>query len=149
MLKVIKYNNANTIEATWFDAKGNQLQSIAYADVQMQLFRDDVAKYGGNITEWESLITQVEANIQPIPADIILPIIPTKVSMYQAREALRQTNLLATVDAAITNGTEADKLKWEYAIEVNREDLLVKNLANSLQLSTTDLDNLFKLASTL
>jgi hypothetical protein len=36
----------------------------------MQLFRDDVSKYGGNIAEWESLIAQVEANIQPTPEPV-------------------------------------------------------------------------------
>lgn len=70
MLKVIKYDNANAIEATWFDADGKELRSIAYADVQMQLFRDDVAQFGGDIAEWESLIAEVEAGIQPIPAPV-------------------------------------------------------------------------------
>lgn len=89
MLKVIKYTNANAIEATWYDIvitpavvvegeEGYQpeqrveiaLRSIAYADIQMQLFRDDVDKYGGDITEWESLIAEVEANIQPALAPV-------------------------------------------------------------------------------
>lgn len=77
------------------------------------------------------------------------PIIPTTVSMYQAREALRQSGLLMTVNQAIAGGTEADQIKWEYATEVNRHDALVANMATALNLTSTDLDALFTLASTL
>lgn len=71
MLKVIKYTNANAIEATWLYADGKQLLSHAYSDVQMQMFRDDVARYGGNIAEHESLILDIAAHIQPpIPPSI-------------------------------------------------------------------------------
>ena len=147
MLKVIKYDNANAIEATWFDAKGNQLQSIAYADVQMQLFRDDVAKHGGNIAEWESLIAEVEAAyVTPPPEPVIIPSI---VSMRQARLALLQSGLLSTVSAAIAAGGEADQIEWEYATEVNRNQPLVQNMKAGLGLSDADLDNLFTLAASL
>lgn len=77
------------------------------------------------------------------------PAIPSVVSMRQARLALLQQNLLATVDAAIAAGNEADKITWEYATEVNRSDALVANLAAGLGLTETDLDNLFTLAATL
>ena len=65
MLNIIKYDNANALEATWIDAEGKQLSSIAYADVQMDLLRADVVKYGGDISPFESLIAEVETNIQP------------------------------------------------------------------------------------
>jgi hypothetical protein len=77
------------------------------------------------------------------------PLIPSTVSMRQARIALLQSNLLDTVNAAINQGGEADKIKWEYATEVNRSDSLVQNMAIALQLSESDLDNLFILAATL
>lgn len=77
------------------------------------------------------------------------PIIPTTVSMRQARLALLQSNLLDTVNAAINQGGEADKITWEYATEVSRSDALVSNMAIALNLSETDLDNLFILASSL
>lgn len=77
------------------------------------------------------------------------PYIPESVSMRQARLALLQSGLLATVDAAIASGTEADKITWEYATEVNRSDALVDNLSVALGLSEQQLDELFILASTL
>lgn len=89
------------------------------------------------------IIAEYELPVQPAPA------IPTQVSMRQARLALLQVNLLAQVESAIANGTQADQITWEYATEVNRSDALVQNLSAALGLSETDLDNLFNLASTL
>lgn len=77
------------------------------------------------------------------------PVIPSTVSMRQARLALLQSNLLETVNTAINQGGEADKITWEYATEVNRSDALVSNMAIALNLSESDLDNLFTLASSL
>lgn len=62
--QVIKYTNANAIEATWVDENGVNVKVTAYSDEQMQLFRDDVATYGGDISEYEAMIAEVEAKIQ-------------------------------------------------------------------------------------
>lgn len=80
--------------------------------------------------------------IKPAPV-----VVPSVVSMRQARLALLQSNLLSTVTAAIEAGSEADKITWEYATEVRRDDVLVQNLAAALGLSDHDVDNLFVLAS--
>jgi hypothetical protein len=71
------------------------------------------------------------------------------VSMRQARLALLQANLLDTVTAAIGQGGEADQITWEYATEVRREDALVQNLSQALNLTSAQLDDLFALAATL
>lgn len=76
-------------------------------------------------------------------------IVPTTVSMRQARLALLQSNLLDAVNTAIAAGGEADKITWEYATEVNRSDALVQNMAIALQLSEAQLDELFTLANSL
>lgn len=70
MLNIIKYDNANALEATWLDAEGKQIASVAYADSQIDLLRADVVKYGGDITPFEALIADVEANIQPYVAPV-------------------------------------------------------------------------------
>lgn len=80
----------------------------------------------------------------PLPSQV-----PNLISMRQARLALLQSGLLATVDAAIAQGTEADKITWEYATEVYRNDALVANLSVVLGLSSKQLDDLFLLASSL
>jgi hypothetical protein len=71
-LKTIKYDNACALEATWYDGE-TPLRSTAYSGDQMQLFRDDVAQYGGDIAEHEALIAEVEAEWVP-PA----PYVPTQ-----------------------------------------------------------------------
>lgn len=76
-------------------------------------------------------------------------VIQSVVSMRQARLALLQFGLLATVDSAIAQGTEADKIEWEYATEVNRDTPLVQNMKVGINLSESDLDNLFTLAASL
>ena len=123
------------------------LQYVVYADTQIDLLRADVAKYGGDLTEYEDLIAEVEAAYIPPPPQPI--IVPSICSMRQARLALLQSGLLATVDAAIAQGSEADKITWEYATEVNRNQPLVQNMKAGLNLSDDDLDNLFTLAASL
>jgi hypothetical protein len=79
------------------------------------------------------------------PAPIKSP--PKIVSMRQARLALLQAGLLSTVNTAIAAMTgdagEAARIEWEYATEVNRDKALVQSLALSLNLTETQLDNLF------
>jgi hypothetical protein len=76
-------------------------------------------------------------------------IIPDVVTMRQARLALLQSGLLSTVSLAIASGGEADKIEWEYATEVNRNQPLVQNMKAGLGLTDADLDNLFILAASL
>lgn len=77
--------------------------------------------------------------------------IPSKVSMYQARTALSRAGLLATVEAALASmpdqaGEEA-RIKWEFAVDVRREDALVSVMASILNLDSAGLDSLFTTAS--
>lgn len=83
-------------------------------------------------------------------APVILPaVIPTSVSMRQARLALLGAGLLSSVNAAIAAGGPADQITWEYATEVDRNSDLVVNLSQALGLSDVDLDNLFTAAAAL
>lgn len=64
-LAIIKYTNANALEATWTDEDDKQVHCQAYADVQMDMLRADVSRLGGDLTEYEPLLAEVDANIQP------------------------------------------------------------------------------------
>lgn len=124
-------------------AENNRICQIADADfpIALPLFWVDCAN--DVTTEWSYIDGEFLAPVPPAP------VIPTKVSMRQARLALLQSNLLDEVNTAIASGTEADKITWEYATEVNRTDALVSNMATALNLTETDLDDLFTLAATL
>jgi len=80
-----------------------------------------------------------------IPVDLSIPL---TVSMRQARLALSQSGLLATVNTAMGAASEADQIEWEYATTVERYSPLVLNMATALSLTETQLDDLFKLAGT-
>lgn len=73
--------------------------------------------------------------------------VPQSVSMRQARLALLQIGLLSDVENAISQGSQADQITWEYATEVNRSDALVINMSAALGLSDAQLDALFTLAA--
>lgn len=87
--------------------------------------------------------------LPPPPA----PPVPSRITMRQARLALLQSGLLASVDAAIAGLPEPDKsaaqIEWEYASEVQRNAGLVPAMAQALGMTDAQLDELFVLASTL
>jgi len=75
------------------------------------------------------------------------------VTMRQARLALAQQGLLATVESAIDLIPEPDKsmvtIEWEYSATVERGSQWVATLAPALGLNDEQMDDLFKLAATL
>jgi hypothetical protein len=113
-LKLIKYTNANALEATWFErtvtpavgvegeegyrpevSTDKQIRCHAYADTQMQMLRDDAAAMGTPLDDYEGMIAEVEAGIQP-------PLAPTPEEILAQRKAERQ----ALVDAiTVTTST--------------------------------------------
>jgi len=138
---VIRYTNSPVIEATWVDEEGKQVKCRAYDGSQMNELRADL---GTN--EHEALIAQCEADYIP---PVVIPVIPSVVSMRQARMALHQTGKLAAVNAAVAAADEETKIAWEYSTEVQRNFPLVATLAAALSLTESDLDNLFTLAASL
>lgn len=71
--QVIRDTKTNSIEATWVDDDDKQVKCHSYADVQMQMFRDDLAMLGGYGAEIEALITTVEAGIVPYAPPVPTP----------------------------------------------------------------------------
>jgi len=80
-------------------------------------------------------------------------IVPSEVTMRQARLALLENGLLANVQPAINSLPEPDKTKaqieWEYSNALQRSNPFVDVLGAALGLSSQDLDDLFIQASAL
>lgn len=74
---------------------------------------------------------------------------PRAVAMRQAKLALLQQGLLASVDSAINQAGEAAKIEWQYATELKRTHPLTISISAALGLTEQQLDDLFTLASTL
>lgn len=81
------------------------------------------------------------------------PVIPSSVTMRQARLALLATGKLAAVDAAIAGmdspQKEAAQIEWEYAAIVERQSPLIAALAPALELDAAGVDALFSAAAAL
>jgi len=77
------------------------------------------------------------------------PPVPQVVSPLQARRALRQFGLLETVNTGLSQMSEEDQEAWEYATEVRRNDPVLTQVSQGLNLTETQLDDFFKLAASL
>lgn len=75
--------------------------------------------------------------------------VPSVVSARQARLAILQGGILASVEAMIATQDEATRITWEYATEFRRDDPLLTQLAQNLGLSEAQIDQFFLRASTL
>lgn len=96
-LDLIKYDNANVLEATWYEETEEakkQVHCQAYADVQMDMLRADAEKYGTSLDEYEELIAEVEANIiLPSAEEIAKQELEAKIA--EAKAYLQATDYVA------------------------------------------------------
>ena len=79
-LTITKYTNVpGTFEALWLDDEGKQIACVAYSGDQVDLFRADVAKFGGDVDE--SLIAEITAEWVPpeLPPSVeVTPVDPVE-----------------------------------------------------------------------
>jgi hypothetical protein len=138
--QVIKYNNANAIEATWVDqvitpAVGvegeegyapevaTEVERLckAYADVQMQVFRDDVAAYGGDISEYEGLIAEVEAGIvppaPPTPQEVEAEIVTGTQARLDSFARTRNYDSILSACTYATSSVPRFKTEGQYCVD--------------------------------
>lgn len=146
--QVVRYVNADALEATWVDANDVIVKCQAYANNQMGLLAADL---GADAPQYQSLMDQVASTYVAPPPPV--PVVPEAVTMRQARLALLGAGLLAQVDAAIASlpspQKEAAAIEWEYAQEVQRHNGLVPAMAQALGMTEAQLDALFMQAATL
>ena len=142
--QIIRYTNADALEATWVDENDVVIKCHAYSNhpEQMAMLRADL---GADAAQYEEMIAEVEATyVPPPPAP---PYVPVAVTMRQARLALLGAGLLDDVDAAIealpSPHKEAARIEWEYSQEVRRHNGFVSMLAPVLGLTDAQTDALF------
>ena len=129
--QVIHYPDTNSVEATWVDSEGVVIKCHSYADVQMQMFRDDVFEFGGDVAEYEELIALVESNIKPATPEP-LPILSC--SPWQIRKKLNKEGMREAVEAYVASeqATQDEKDAWEFATEFREDNPLLVNAASML-----------------
>jgi hypothetical protein len=121
-------------------------------DVVAKIDDDGISRVSCSIENEEFKAWLAEGNT-PEPVDLPHVIIPTEVSMRQARLALFQQDKLSLIqpliDAMIEPAKTTTQISWDYATIVQRDDDLVVQLSAAMGLTSVDLDALFTLASTL
>ena len=144
--QVIHYPDTNSVEATWVDSEGVVIKCHSYADVQMQMFRDDVFEFGGDVAEYEELIALVESNIKPATPEP-LPILSC--SPWQIRKKLNKEGMRDAVESYVASeqATQDEKDAWEFATEFREDNPLLMNAA--AMLGITDLHAFIEDAQTL
>ena len=144
--QVIHYSDTNSVEATWVDENGVVTKCHSYADVQMQMFRDDVAELGGNISEYEELIVLVESNIKPVQPE---PLSILYCSPWQIRKKLNKEGMRDAVESYVVSdqATQDEKDAWEFATEFREDNPLLINAAAMLGIE--DLHTFIEDATTL
>lgn len=137
----------NSIEATWVDGDDAQVKCHSYADVQMQMFRDDVAELGGDITEYETLITLVESKI--VPPEPVPIMVPQEVSTRQGCLVLDAAGLLDDVELIVATLPRHYQIEWQRASVIRRDNPLVEIVRQQQGLTVEAIDQLFITANTL
>jgi hypothetical protein len=74
--------------------------------------------------------------------------VPSVVTPYQMRRALRQIGLRDQVESFVNSQDEATQDAWHYALEVRRDNAILLAGATALGKTSADIDNLFRLAAT-
>lgn len=154
--QVIHYPDTNSVEATWVDEispESKEPDSIdqtngaviigevipaveipvkrhSYADVQMDMFRADVAELGGDISNYEEMITDVIAGIKPVEPPTKQEIsaqaqqeIDTIEAKTMMNRAVREGMLAMTEFVASTKGVTPDLLYTQNAAYKSVKDV--------------------------
>ena len=87
---------------------------------------------------------EIVAYIEPEP----IIIIPQVITMRQARLQLLEVGLLDDVEALVALDRKS-QIEWEYASEVYKESPLIEAVKGALNLTDTQIDNMFIEASKL
>ncbi|TXG95719.1 MAG: hypothetical protein E6R08_11020 [Nevskiaceae bacterium] len=77
----------------------------------------------------------------------LTPLLP--LSARQIRLALAQASLLDQVEAAIAAAPQADRIEWEYATTYGRDHPLIAAIGQTLGLTESQIDEMWRQAETL
>lgn len=79
------------------------------------------------------------------PTEVSVPVVPSEVTLAQARTLLRRAGLLATVDPAIRNSGNAEMVDaWDFGNGLSRNSDMLQVMAGALNLNSEQVDQLFR-----
>lgn len=108
----------------------------------------DTAQFPNTNPDFLAYKTWLLAGGVPDPAEPPPMVVPSAVTMRQARLALRRAGLIDSVDPAIAAiadpGTRRDaQIEWEFSNELQRANPFVATLGSALGLTSAQVDALF------
>lgn len=131
MTKLTRQNIVDALNSSWPGAQwtlnGDDLTGLVWNDTSVPRPTDD----------------EISAAAASVPITVAI------VSPRQARLALLSAGLLEQAEAAIRSGSKADQISWDYATEFRRDDPLLVSIGSALNLTSDQIDVLFKYAATL
>lgn len=134
-----------------FDGDGKIIQfydSDVYKNIPntaIQISTDDKNKILSNPAAWRySNGSIIEINIPQVA------IVPEVITLWQARAALADNNLLVAANSAIYSSNNKSLITiWEYGNEIHRSSNTLNTIATTLNLTPQNVDDLFIYASSL
>lgn len=108
------------------------------------------------ISTFDGRVIGVWANGEPtaenVESDIASPRqpepeVPSPVSPKQIRLALNAAGLRASVESAVASAPQSVQDTWEYATSIERNDPVLSAMAAALELTSAQVDDLFRAAS--
>lgn len=84
--------------------------------------------------------------VPPPPSPVVVPV---SVSRFQARAALMQAGLLASVESVVSQSDALIQMAWQDALEFRRDSAAIQYIASQIGLSSSQVDNLFVAAKSI
>jgi hypothetical protein len=111
----------------------------------MEYFTIETNAVTGEVTRIDWSPERIAAHEAAAAADRV----PKSITPRQCRLVLLAQNLLTDVEAMIAQQDQATQITWEFALEFRRDDPLLNQLAQNLNLSEEQIDQFFITASQL
>lgn len=143
LAQIIRYTNAEALEATWVNEAGQVVKCQAYASSQMHMLAADL---GNDAPAYQALMDEVAATYVAQPPEP--PTVPHSVTRAQAIAALILSGKRAQVQQVIdsipeTVQRELAQNDWDNRLTFERDNARLVAIAAALSI---DLDEMFILA---
>lgn len=131
----------------------SQVATLTTERDTLQSQADTIPGLQSHIEELTAAKAELEAEVARLTALVPPPVdpnaVPEFVSAHKGRIALKRAGLLEQVDQFVTRANGETQIFWEYAAEWHRNNAVLVALGASLNLTSEQIDDLFRLAGSI
>lgn len=139
--KIRNTRDSKLTKSDWTQLPDNNLNDLAKA--AWKKYRQELR----NISDQENFPWEVTWPTEPV--EPYTGIIPPSVTPLQMRKALRLSGLYESVQSYLATQDAEVNEEWEYATQIDRDNVLIATAAVLLGKTAEEVDDLFRLAATL